>query len=357
MNFKIFQRLYSRAEFDEIQIIGQDIEKEGRPYHIIGMARKDKKVSLYVLEMDERLSDKEHVPAQSEGVSARETYIEKTRRENMKHSMQSERNRSFFLRIREFQSKDKVFEVGSINSGAWDYGEACILFLKMMQAGWKPAEDSPFYKVDWERLKMTHIGLREEMDVLPQWSDDMQVVIDSTPADSVIELPVTLEIGQTKELGFPLEDGSSAVCYINNVQLMDVWADEEKKFADPAYRERMLQYMTEEALEQSKKEFFETLSENCPQGMCFITVEYECTKDISLRFYDREYLDGVEEPKEGGCSSVIMMAKPDVETGAHGLKMRACVIQKPVEPTVKEVNAELFAYSELIQKSVEKLFI
>ena len=50
-----------------------------------------------------------------------------------------------------------------------------------------------------------------------------------------------------------------------------------------------------------------------------------------------------------------MMMKPDQELGNHGLKMRACVIQIPLEPGTEELEAELFSYSEKICELEERL--
>ena len=60
MDFRLFQNLWKRAEFDEIKIIGKDVEKEGRMYHIMALLRKEKKVILSVLELCESLEQKEH---------------------------------------------------------------------------------------------------------------------------------------------------------------------------------------------------------------------------------------------------------------------------------------------------------
>lgn len=57
-----------------------------------------------------------------------------------------------------------------------------------------------------------------------------------------------------------------------------------------------------------------------------------------------------EKPNKGSATSVLMMVKPDAETGSHGLKLRACVIQTPVEPGTERVEAELFSYTETIEK-------
>lgn len=345
MNFDFFSALYTNAEFDEIKVIGKEIEKEGRLYHIVGMTLKEKNATLYIMEFADCFSKEDMVQ-------------EKTHRESLKENMESQENQSFFMKIREFQSENIRFEIDGACSGPFkssDYGEAIILFMKMRQAGWQVAEDSPFYNENWENLSITTIELRDEFETLPEWTDDMQVLIDSVPENFAIELPVLLECGKTMEIEFKLKDSSLAMCYINKIDTVDVWADGEKRFADSEYRERMMQYMTQAEFEQMKEQFFEVLSQHCPKGKHYMVIEYECNKEVGLSFYDREYLDTIEEPHEGSAAFMRMSVKPDAGTGSHGLKLRACVIQKPLDCETKALEAELFSYSEVVQKRIEKL--
>ena len=115
----------------------------------------------------------------------------------------------------------------------------------------------------------------------------------------------------------------------------------------------MLQYVSEEQLEQMKEQLFGALADICPQGKCFPVIEYECTQEVSLQFFDKEYLDGVEAPKGNSATSLLMRAKLQSEVGSHGLKMRTCIIQSPMEKAVKQINAELFSYTEVTQRRCE----
>ena len=219
-----------------------------------------------------------------------------------------------------------------------------------MDAGWSVSIDSPFYDVSWELFTITEIEFREEFEHLPEWTEDMQVMVDSASESYAIELPVLLKCGESKELHFLLADKKEAVCHINNVYLMDMWEEEEKRFSDPIYKERMLQHISETEFAEMKEKYFEVLEEHCPKGKCYIGIEYECTEaDINLKFYDREYLDQKPEAKERSASALLMRLKPDSEMGVHGLKLYGDVIQKPLEKETKEIEAELFSYSKRIQ--------
>lgn len=348
MNFEYFQGLISNAEFDEIKVIGKDIKKDNQWYHIIGMTLKDKNAALYVLEAPIYLADRHELEEPFQKFS-----YERTHRISLKHSMESE-NQSFFLHIREFQNGDKSYETAGAQSGALmqnDCFEAYMLFMKMNQARWKLSEDSPFYDIGWERIAVTNIELRGEFESLPEWEEDMQVLYDSIPERCPIEKPVLLECGKTMDIEFPLADGNSAVCYINKIDIIDIWASQEKRFADPEYKERMLQHISVDEFEEMKKNFYKILEEHCPRGKCFMAIEYECSEEnIGLTFYDKEYLDTVPQPSSGSCSSLMMFNKPDTETGSHGLKLRGEIIQKPLDKDVQALEAELFAYHKMVEK-------
>lgn len=350
MNFALFDVLHSDMQFDALKVIGKDVEKNGRLYHIIGMTLKEKKATVYVLEQKDNLFEEEYVQ-------------ERTPRMDLKRSMEKRQNSSFFMHIREFRAWEEgkeatVYEVKSASSGPIknsDYCEAMMLFLRMREAGWSIPKDSVFYEAGWGSLVLTEIELQGEFETLPDWTKEIQVQVDCIPESAAIEQSVQLECGMALEVPFYLEDGTPVTCYINKVYLMDVWAEEEKHFADPVYRERMLQHVSEEQLEQMKEQLFAALEQHCPRRKHYMVLEYECTEDVSLAFYDKEYLDVIEEPKGGTASAVLMRVKPDEETGTHGLKLRGCVIQKPLDANTKVLEAELFSYSKKIQKSEETL--
>ena len=58
MNFKHFDRLLMESSYDEIRVIGKDIELDGHCAHMIGMTRKDKQARINALELAEH-SDEE----------------------------------------------------------------------------------------------------------------------------------------------------------------------------------------------------------------------------------------------------------------------------------------------------------
>ena len=80
--------------------------------------------------------------------------------------------------------------------------------------------------------------------------------------------------------------------------------------------------------------------------MCYIGIEYECSKEIQLQFYSKEFLKSVPETHGGSSTFLLMRVKPDKKIGTHGLPLRGCVIQTPVSPDTTIIPAELFSYLE-----------
>ena len=157
--------------------------------------------------------------------------------------------------------------------------------------------------------------------------------------------------GEEAEIPFSLEDGRSGICYVNRVYPIDVWRENEERFKDPRY----LEIVSEEELEKQKKEFFEGLEQDCPRGMCYLGIEYECTLDGNLTFYDKAFLDGEPAEHKGSARIMMMLLRPDEPFGKHGLRQHGCVIQTPVLPEIREIEAELFFYMEMLDEEEMKV--
>lgn len=178
----------------------------------------------------------------------------------------------------------------------------------MAEHGWKMPKESPLYQSDWNCQQMTVIELREEMEQLPDWEMDLEVVKDSWPKTQLLEIPVVLTCGETPVLSFRFQDGTQGKCYINKICFLDVWA------------------------------------------------EFECSADAALNFHSSAYLDSKPKVHSGSASSMIFIHRPEKEKGIHGLKLRGCVIQTPIEPEKTSLKAELFSYTEVVKQNWVKLF-
>lgn len=246
MNFEYFDRLLMESSYDEIRVIGKDIELDGYCAHIIGMTLKDKQAFIYALELAEHSDEEETF----------QSITDKNHRQQLKDSYENEKD-TVFLRIREFHSNGKVYEVAGGNSSItenYNIAEHILFYLIMRGNGWKMSEESPLYGTDWGCLKMSVMELRDEMEELPDWGTDLEVVRDNYATTKALEIPVSLICGETPTISFHLEDGTQVECYINRICLKDVWADHERRFADEKYIAQALQHVSMEEFQKMKEQ-------------------------------------------------------------------------------------------------------
>lgn len=342
MNFEQMRLAY-RA-FDEVMPIGRTVEWEGKAYHIAGMTRIGKQAEMYVLES---------VPEETE-VSG-----EANRKEchTNRGSMKIVPAECPFFNIRTIKFGEQELETGGANSGPLALNEGCavdadsenyFLFYEMMRAGWALPEDSPFLTMDWNAIWLTRLTFRTETASLPVLEEEQEILVKwgRRIKQHYVEKTVCLAVGEEAELDFSIGDGRRGVCYINRVYPIDIWKENEEKFKNPRY----LEIMSADELEKQKKAFFQNLAEECPRGMCYLGVEYECTLEGSLAFYDRAFLESEPRTCQGSASIMMMLLRPDEPTGKHGLQQHGCVIQTPVAPDVRQLEAELFRFDETFEE-------
>lgn len=83
--------------------------------------------------------------------------------------------------------------------------------------------------------------------------------------------------------------------------------------------------------------------------MCYIGIEYECSRDINLQFYSKDFLESYPETHSGSAAFLLMRLKPDKKTGIHGLPLKGYVIDTPFAPDTTAVSVELLFYMEKTQ--------
>lgn len=338
MNYKTFKGYWEAFSFDELKVIGRDVCLDGSPVHFAGMGRKGQQAYFYFLEQ------------QISSENRADWRTERTNRESMLESEQEDRGSA--IHISKVKIGDCEFEMQGGSCGSLAQGnqlEANFFFSQMLDAGWEIGEDSPFYSLDWSCIGLAALELQGSYEKLPKLAGPMEFTIGFTSRSHILQIPVELKIGQADELHFTPENGEEVMCYVNQVDMAEPLKEEREKFADEQYRERILQHCSQEEFEDMKRTVFETLQADCPEGMGYFTVEYECTREnFSLQFYAAEYLDSVPEEKEG-CSSMIMFGgKPEEETGPHGLRNRIAVVQYAVPVESKALRAELFMALETV---------
>ena len=323
----------------DILVIGRTIERDDKRYHMVGMTLADV-AKLYLIEP---YSEPEHLSHRTKGV--------RNQRKIMKEHTGSE---VCYLHCSDFYLGDQRLQVRSGSAGALKYDtenyETIQVFLDMLRAGWEIPEWMK--NEEWDNLQMVSLVI-EDMEKLPQYSSEMPITIKHSPSfvQHMVEKTVTLNVGKGRSFSFVDSYGDEVQCYINDVKLIDVWKDTEKQFNDPRYTEKV----SVEQLQEMKDQCYKALEQSCPKGMCYIGVEYECSKDLSLQFYSKEFLRSYPETHEGSASALFMRLKPDKETGTHNLPLKGNVIQTPFMPDTSKISAELFLYMEKAAEWEEKV--
>lgn len=327
------------SEWHKLLVIGKTIERNGERYHIIGMTLGES-ASLYILEP-----------------FSEPDYLKRKQRAHCNHRTrlkeQEERQESY-LHCNEVCLGDKLLKVQGGNGSPLKYSEqdyrTITLFIDMMRAGWVIPDW--LKEKDWHDLQLVtlHIaGLKR----LPKYSPEMPITIKHRP-DSIrhiVEKTVMLTVGKSRSFHFTDHDGDEVWCHINRVTLIDVWKDTEKQFSDPKF----LKKVTPEQLREIKEDCYRALEQSVPKGMCYIGIEYECSKDFNLQFYSKEHLKSYPESHSGSAFLFLMRLKPDQETGTHGLPLKGHVIQTPVSPNTVKIPAELFLYFEKSTEWTEQI--
>lgn len=324
----------------QLLVIGKTIEREGKKYHIIGMTLNDEnKAFLYIIEpfseppRPKKKNDRSH-------------------RTSIK--AQRETDTASYLHCRSFRFGNRLLKTeggqsGPLRFSSDDY-QTVELFFSMIGAGWSIPDW--LRETDWEDLQLTTLHF-QNVKRLPKYSPEMPLTIThrTDPIRHIVEKTVTLTVGKSRSLHFTDHCGEEVWCHINNVSLIDVWADTEQQLNDPKFARKV----TKEQLQEIKESMYQTLGQSCPKGMCYIGIEYECSKEYQLQFYSREYLKSRPKPSCGSASFFLMRLKPDRETGTHGLPLKGAVIDTPFSPDTVKIPAELFLYYERFVEWEEKV--
>lgn len=319
--------------WNDILVIGKTIERDNRKYHIVGMTL-DEEAKLYIIEP---YNEPEYYSHIKKGV--------RNQRKIMKEHRGNGTREMSYLHCSDFYLGDQRLQVqggtGSPLGHSIENYEQVQLFFDMLHAGWEIPEW--LKNEDWDNLQLVTLRITD-LKELPKYSSDMSITIKHRPdfIEHILEKTVTLTVGKSRSFSFVDNYGDEVQCYINDVTLIDVWENAEEQFRDP----RLSEKFSEEQIQEMKGKHFEMLQQNCPKGMCYIGIEYECSKNISLQFYSKEYLKSIPETHNGRAIFSVMRLKPDKEIGPHDLPLRGCAIQTPVSPDTTKIPAELFLYLE-----------
>lgn len=339
MNYELFQSYQKAFYFDEVKIIGKDVCLDGEWIHVVGMGRKAEGAFLYILEQQPSLEEN---PVWTP---------DRTNRERLLGTLGEYDGKALHVNKIRIGQDDFELQGGSCgNLAQREFAESYFFFQQMMENGWGISEDSCFYQLGWNCMGLAELRVKDSNEELPELSGEIaQLTIGHTSKRHIVQMPVKLERGKTNQLQISLENGETATCYINKVGMMEPLAEEREGFADVAYQEKMLQHVTREQFEEIKKKTLSMIEADCPEGMGYFTVEYECTKErFSAQIYAAEDLEQIPEPTVGSAAVFMVNRKPEQETGPHGLRSRCAVIQYAVPAGTKSLDAELVMMLEMV---------
>lgn len=219
-----------------------------------------------------------------------------------------------------------------------DYGAEgqAPLFCRLLDQGWNPG---PLSKTPLDRLMVSRWTLGENWEEIPEI--DPQAPVEFTMQKKIerrpVELPLTLEVGRGTEK-IPFTDqttGQTLWMQILQTRLEDMWAQMEQVFAHHRRQGRI----PAEQIDRMQAQFERDFARECPRGMLYPAVEYQCEDDSQLDFYLASYLD---EPQDFSGHSFGFLTKPEQSRTPEGRKIQTAILQSPVAPDTRTIQAELF---------------
>ena len=386
MNFECWKDLKEDYCYDEISLIGRDVQVSGKRIHFAAILKKGDQAELCMLA--QRRPEPEELPAHEEsleklqagddclesGIVHTQNPQEKTNRDLLNVYTRYEES------PKKLQAGDDCLEFGNMSAGMISTGDlgGMMLLMQLTLAGWQLPQGHPFQKEDWEHIELIRSQFFCPSGRIPEFGPGrMRITWRAGIRRYPVGQPVSLTLQQSYDetnkenkekeelrqsaspqivFHIPDQNGTmqEGICYIHKARLVDVRAENDQQRADPEYRKRMLEHLSEEEFAASMREIDEIMDQFCPRGMYFIAVEYECTLDLQLKFYTKEYLDA--QPDMSG-KAVSMMWRMDGEdqTGPHGYRLRTGLIQEPVPADLTGLEAELFEAYEQVPEYEEEL--
>lgn len=329
---------------DEIKIVGKDFEFEDVKYNFMGFVRKEKTVSAIIIAYDESLREKQ----EAEKMRLLENFgLDETKTLSVREEERIDINTAkHYMSLRKLFSGETEYSIGSgegFSPSHQSVSESAALFLEFIKNGWK-AEDMEWVSFDY--LYIMKYALMQEYESIPDFDlNNLSFEVFPEIKSSLTEIPLTLKTG-ADPFEVKLPDGETV--YFDSVSLVDMRAEMSKTFDS----DRMKAMLPPEKIAEMKENFEKEFSKACPAGKYYISVEYECKKETSLRVYLKDIL---EKPRASKNSSMAFIMKSDREPKREGLFVKTVIIDEPFEPDIKSVEAEIFSVQKMPQNAIIKL--
>jgi len=335
MNIKDLQEDLSKLS--EIFVVDKTVATDGGILHIMGVSYHENKLCLFTLQYDEIIADNiqrgeyEKLPKRI------------LNRDNIIYP-KYKTSPDFLGFVDEIFIGDHKFETRRSDTTRCStrYSEGIPTLLTFLQKGWQ-GKGIEYQNLDM--LFMTIYELEGDYQSMPDLgcNPSFRFIRDSSYNKYLVEQPINLIIDGEYEDKIWFSDKLTEGKYwiqINNVSLYDPRVKMEKAFSHPSYTERF----SPVEIEKLKSEY--EINEECPVGMGFIIIEYECEENITPKFHTSSWLESKYISKN---SSRVIIVRPEKQTGICGLKLRAIAIDdQPLPVNTKEVNVELASYTKEI---------
>lgn len=330
-------------KFEEELIIAKEFVYEGNSGMLLAVTRQDKSLAFWML-----TSGKKTVKNNSKKKVV-------TNRMVMLEAIEDKKV-NWYQQIRAVKARDKVMNISDVEVMAPDCVEAGQFILThFLDSGIHPAKlkDTELDQLLLIKLKVQ--GVYKKIPLvkpeLRKLSFEFQREVQVVPVKK--KMKVAMGGNFPRKLSF--KDPDSEIrheFYIERVYLEDIRADQLALLEDPQF----LAEIPEGEVENVKKGLLRAVDQICPKGKMIPVIEYETAENLTLEFYENEYLNAeYEEEEYNSQAELLLMVETEEEEGKHGMRLRACAMAAPVDPSTEEISVELLQYSFCGRKQEFKL--
>ncbi len=325
----------------DIRIIGKELVTEKKLCEVMGFCLFGGHLQLLLLEYDKGLVEYEE--RQEELYSESERVL--TNRSRKRRAI-DKGFRSAVSGIEEIVIDGISYiveENGTERVMPSDY-EKHFLFAQFFEKGWEPKSIGG---INLENCFLSTITFKESFNKIPRLGDNAAIIFrfcDDLRA-KLVEQAITLNVGREykEKIYFIAEDtGEEHWVYINNVSVIDIYTETMKKLEDPQFAKQL----SAADLIKMKVDAERRILEVCPRGKGFLAIEYESDRDQQIDFYSKQWLESEPSCKSFGTTFVV---RADKKEGILGKRLRAALVEEPLELGTKIVEAEIFSVYETIE--------
>lgn len=323
-------------QFQESLFLGIEREVRGIPVLAAGIFRKEEELFLYLFAEGE---DREEEQKRYVRLEKKRRQGALTKREEMLAEVEN-RDINLLDLIEGIRINGKEYRYCSgTGGGLAEYnleGRMMLYHLIAHQVEFGFLEEQDLSLIQYAGMKLK--GAYQKIPFSKSDMETLELVTQPPHYHIPVKRKMKVSLGQQKgrkQCFFCEELGREIPYYINGITLADTWSECKESY-EAAAKERP------DISPEDMKPLFDHIKKICPPGMRNIVVEYEC-QEAALEFYTREQLQDKVEISQGATSIFLLgrVGGRTKESGMHGQRLKTCLIQYPVEPTVQEVELEL----------------